>query len=61
MRKNKYVRNEQKIQELLVEGRGTGRGTEYTPWMYVHEVPSVNQRPKLSTFQGPILSTFDAR
>lgn len=43
MRTNKYVRTESKIQALLAEGRGTGHGKEYTPWLYVHEVPSIGR------------------
>jgi len=43
MGKNKYVRDEKKIQELMAEGRGTGQGVDYTPWLYVHEVPSIGR------------------
>ncbi|MCC7682745.1 Tn7 transposase TnsA N-terminal domain-containing protein [Janthinobacterium sp. FW305-128] len=43
MARSKYVRDETKIQKLMASGRGTGNRAEYTPWLYVHEVPSIGR------------------
>lgn len=40
MAKRRYSIDENTIEKRLDEGRGGGQGKGYTPWMYVHEVPS---------------------
>jgi hypothetical protein len=38
--KFKYAVDEKTIEKRLSEGRGSGTGATYIPWIYVHEVPS---------------------
>ncbi|CAG7648094.1 TnsA endonuclease N-terminal domain-containing protein [Paenibacillus allorhizosphaerae] len=38
--KFKYAIDEKTIAKRIAEGRGSGTGRSYIPWIYVHEVPS---------------------
>ena len=40
MAKSKYLLTEKQITKRIKEGRGTGRVSNYKPWLYVNEVPS---------------------
>lgn len=40
MARRKYVIDEAKIQRFLAEGRGTGEGMNYQPWLTIQDVPS---------------------
>jgi len=40
MANSKYVLTEEQIIKRIKEGRGTGRVSNYKPWLYVNEVPS---------------------
>jgi len=40
MARKNYSRSKIKIQKWLKDGRGTGRGCEYKPWLTVRDVPS---------------------
>ncbi|GAA6171262.1 TnsA endonuclease N-terminal domain-containing protein [Colwellia sp. KU-HH00111] len=40
MAKSKYVLTEKQIIKRIKDGRGTGRVSNYKPWLYVNEVPS---------------------
>lgn len=40
MSKRRYGFDEQKIERFHKEGRGTGRGADYKPWLTVQDVPS---------------------
>jgi TnsA endonuclease N terminal/TnsA endonuclease C terminal len=40
MAKRSRVMTESVIQKRLQEGRGSGRGKEYLPWLFIHDVPS---------------------
>jgi hypothetical protein len=41
--KFKYAVDEMTIKKRLSEGRGSGAGASYIPWIYVHEVPSIGK------------------
>ncbi|MDQ0888527.1 hypothetical protein QFZ81_003615 [Paenibacillus sp. V4I9] len=43
MAKFKYAIDENTIAKRLKEGRGSGIGTNYKPWILVHEVPSIGK------------------
>ena len=40
MAKRKYVLNKNTTIKRYIEGRGTGKGSEYKPWVTVHDYPS---------------------
>lgn len=40
MAKRKYSVDERTIARRLKEGRGSGFGKDYKPWIYVHDIPS---------------------
>jgi hypothetical protein len=40
MANSKYVITEKQIIKRIKEGRGSGRASNYKPWLYVNEVPS---------------------
>lgn len=40
MAKSKYVLTEKQIIKRIKDGRGSGRVSNYKPWLYVNEVPS---------------------
>ena len=40
MAKSKYVLTEKQIIRRIKEGRGSGKLSNYKPWLYVNEVPS---------------------
>jgi len=40
MAKRKYSVDKRTIEKRLKQGRGSGFGREYIPWIFVHEVPS---------------------
>lgn len=40
MARGKYVWSEKRIKRFIKEGRGTGRGQSYKPWLTVADVPS---------------------
>lgn len=40
MAKRRRVMTESVIQKRLQEGRGSGRGKDYVPWLLIHDVPS---------------------
>ena len=41
MAKRRYDFDEAKITRYQKEGRGTGNGKEYKPWLTIHDVPSL--------------------
>jgi|HigsolmetaAR202D_1030399.scaffolds.fasta_scaffold01122_6 hypothetical protein len=43
MSRRKYQFSEAKIQKYLKEGRGTGDGANYRPWLTVYDVPSTGR------------------
>ncbi|CAN7310915.1 TnsA endonuclease N-terminal domain-containing protein [Paenibacillus sp. LjRoot153] len=43
MAKFKYAVDEGTIEKRLKEGRGSGTGSAYIPWIRVHEVPSIGK------------------
>jgi hypothetical protein len=47
MAKKKYTLSELQITKRLNEGRGSGAGSSYTPWHYVHEVPSAGRSQRV--------------
>ena len=40
MAKRKHVLNKNTTIKRYIEGRGTGKGSEYKPWVTVHDYPS---------------------
>jgi hypothetical protein len=40
MAKRNYSNSEIKVQKWLKEGRGSGQGRDYKPWLTVRDVPS---------------------
>lgn len=40
MRRRRYQFDETKVQKYVVEGRGTGDGAGYKPWLTIHDLPS---------------------
>jgi hypothetical protein len=41
--KRRYVFDEARVQRFLAEGRGTGFGSEYSPWLQIQDVPSLGR------------------
>ena len=61
MAKRKYEIDEKRIERFSKEGRGAGHGSEYKPWLTIHDVPSegrvsVDFHGKLTQGFHPILS-----
>lgn len=40
MGRSRYEMTERKIRQWTAEGRGTGRGSSYRPWLTIHDVPT---------------------
>lgn len=47
MRTSKFTFSENKYKQWVKEGRGTGAGEEYKPWLTVRDVPSIGRLWKL--------------
>lgn len=48
MAKHRYDIDEAKISKFIQQGRGTGHGAKYRPWLTIHDVPSTGRsaRPR---------------
>ncbi|PZQ31285.1 MAG: heteromeric transposase endonuclease subunit TnsA [Stenotrophomonas acidaminiphila] len=51
MAKRKYNFDEAKIARYQKEGRGTGHGKEYKPWLTIHDVPSLGLASRIFSFK----------
>lgn len=51
MAKRKYEIDEKKIDRFSKEGRGTGHGGEYKPWLTIHDVPSLGRVSRIHSFK----------
>ncbi|UXL29805.1 TnsA endonuclease N-terminal domain-containing protein [Stenotrophomonas maltophilia] len=51
MAKRKYEIDEKKIERFSKEGRGTGHGGEYKPWLTIHDVPSLGRVSRIHSFK----------
>lgn len=47
MRTPRYAFNEQKVQRYFAEGRGTGSGRSYKPWLTINDLPSLGRSHRL--------------
>lgn len=43
MTRSRYSFDEAKIQRFFAEGRGSGRGADYLPWLQIQDVPSAGR------------------
>lgn len=56
MAKKRYTRNESDIQRLLSQGRGQGVGKNYSPYLFVQDVPSCGRSHRIySKINGRVL------
>lgn len=49
MGKRRYAMDEAKIARFLREGRGSGSGADYLPWLTIQDVPSSGRRSRVFT------------
>lgn len=63
MAKRKRTITENKIEKLIKEGRGQGIGTDYKPWIFIQDVPSLGRATRLkgikTTRQHEFLSDME--
>lgn len=52
MAKHKYEFDEQKIARYAKEGRGTGHGNAYKPWLTIQDVPSLGRCSRIHGFKS---------
>ncbi|WP_083491123.1 TnsA endonuclease N-terminal domain-containing protein [Stenotrophomonas terrae] len=51
MAKRRYDFDEARISRFLKEGRGTGQGQDYKPWLTIHDVPSLGLASRIFGFK----------
>ena len=51
MAKRRYGFDQAKIDRFWKEGRGTGRGKSYLPWLTIHDVPSYGRSSRPFCFK----------
>ena len=51
MAKRKYEIDEKRIERFSKEGRGAGHGSEYKPWLTIHDVPSEGRVSRIHSFK----------
>jgi len=47
MARRRYAWTEKRIAKFIKEGRGTGTGADYTPWLMVSDVPSLGRSHRI--------------
>lgn len=52
MAKRRYEFDEAKIARYAKEGRGTGRGSGYRPWLMIQDVPSLGRSSRIHGFKS---------
>lgn len=52
MAKRRYAFDEAKIARYAKEGRGTGRGSAYRPWLTIQDVPSLGRCSRIHGFKS---------
>lgn len=52
MAKRRYGFNEAKIAKFTAQGRGSGRGREYHPWLTIQDVPSLGRVSRIHGFKS---------
>lgn len=51
MARRRYVFDEKKRQRFLKEGRGTGHGSDYKPWLTIQDVSSLGRSTRIFSFK----------
>lgn len=51
MAKHRYELDEKKIARFKKEGRGTGRGKDYKPWLKIQDVSSLGRSTRVFCFK----------
>lgn len=63
MSKRKYGETPESQQKWIKEGRGSGIGSQYKPWLTIHDVPSNGERHRIMGVKIPrghhLLSNFE--
>jgi len=55
MAKRRYAMDEQKIARFCKQGRGTGTGADYKPWLTIQDVPSNGLSSRVPSLKSPRL------
>jgi hypothetical protein len=58
MAKKRYSWDERKIQKYIKDGRGTGTGKHYKPWLEIHDVPSQGRSSRIHGWKTDRLHHF---
>lgn len=58
MAKKRYSWDERKIQKYIKDGRGTGSGKHYKPWLEIHDVPSQGRSSRIHGWKTDRLHHF---